>query len=53
MIEVDVALAVHLRKLGLASDGNRRRDDLAGLRIEDGGIAAAAVEGEDAVGTGS
>jgi hypothetical protein len=35
-VEVDVALAVDLCKLGFAADGNRGRVDLAGFRIEYG-----------------
>ena len=49
-VDVNVALAVDLRELGLTADGNRSGDDVVGLGVDRRGIAAAAVEGEDAMG---
>ena len=48
-VDEDVAFAVHLRELGLAAEGNRRGDHVAGLGVDRGRVAAAAVEGEDAM----
>jgi hypothetical protein len=45
-----VALAVHLRELGFAADGDGRGDDVAGFGVDRGRIATASVEGEDAMG---